>query len=247
MPALEIRHGARKLGGSVVNPPRIRCLATCCLGLLALVALRAQTAPPPPTLYGEIKGTTYVAPGGRYRVTIPVLPELGGQIQDTENVVTFDDPVSTHVSIACFPLDLSNKWELETRGVRDYLEYFYKEFVFPDFLARFPGASNEASLYSPQLRDGALLVFTLLPGGSVFEARSSVLDGLANTPAVAKRGTLLFVQNGCVFIISSELAERVTQRSAFHKTAEQENELLRTRLVELAGRIQIPKPALRAR
>lgn len=241
MPALEIPPRARTFCDLVALPPRICRLAACCFGLLALPAAHAQIATPPPSLYGEVKGTTYVAPGGRFRMTIPVLPELGGQIHDTENVVTFDDPVSTHVSVACFPLDLSNKWELETRGIRDYLEYFFKEFVFPDFSQRFPGATNEASLYSPQLRDGALFVFSLLPGGSAFAARASVLDGQVLTPTVAKRGTLLFVQNNSIFILTAELAERVTQRSAFQKTPEQENEILRARLVELAGRLQLPK------
>ncbi|HLP26622.1 MAG TPA: hypothetical protein VK477_13155, partial [Acidobacteriota bacterium] len=146
MPALEIRPRAPTFPCFVVLVLRIRCLAACCLGLLVLTSARAQVATPPPSLYGEIKGTTYVAPGARFRMTIPVLPELGGQIHDTENVVTFDDPVSTHVSIACFPLDLSNKWELDTRGIRDYLEYFFKEFVFPDFAQRFSGSTNEASL-----------------------------------------------------------------------------------------------------
>jgi hypothetical protein len=242
MPALEIRPRAATFSVFVVPVLRIRRLAACCLGLLAVTAASAQVATPPPSLYGEIKGTTYVAPGARFRITIPVLPELGGKIHDTENVVTFDDPLSTHVSVACFPLDLSNKWELDTRGIREYLEYFFKEFVFPDFAQRFPGSSNEASLYSPQLRDGALFVFSLLPGGSAFEARANVLDTPAGAPAVAKRGTLLFVQNNCIFILTSELAERVTQRSAFQKTPEQENEILRARLVELANRIQVPKP-----
>jgi len=242
MPALEIRPGARTVESFVVPVPRIRRLAACCLGLFALTAARAQIASPPPSLYGEVKGTTYVAPGARFRMTIPVLPELGGQIHDTENVVTFDDPVSTHVSVACFPLDLSNKWEFDTRGTRDYLEYFFKEFVFPDFAQRFPGSANEASLYSPQLRDGALFVFSLLPGGSAFESRTSVLESAPASPAVAKRGTLLFVQNGCIFILTAELAERVTQRSAFQKTPAQENEILRARLVELANRLQVPTP-----
>lgn len=242
MPALEIRPRTRTVESFVVPTTRIRRLAACCFGLLAFASARAQVATPPPSLYGEIKGTSYLAPGGRFRMTIPVLPELGGQIHDTENVVTFDDPVSTHVSVACFPLDLSNKWELDTRGIRDYLEHFFKEFVYPDFAQRFAGATNEASLYSPQLRDGALFVFSLLPGGSAFESRASVLDAPASGPAVAKRGTLLFVQNTCIFILSAELAERVTQRSAFQKTPEQENEILRARLVELANRIQVPKP-----
>src|SRR5262245_26484487 len=97
-------------------------------------ALVAQDAPPPPaSLYGKLTEGVYTSPGGIYRVTIPVLPELGGKVHDTENVVTFDDALNTHVSIACFPLDLSQKWELENRGARDYLAYFYTNFVLPDF------------------------------------------------------------------------------------------------------------------
>lgn len=239
MPALE-KSSAAATFWRLVNPVmRLRFLAVPLLVLNLCATARAQVATPPPTLYGEIKGTNYIAPGGRFRIGIPVLPELGGQVHDSENVVTFDDPVSIHVSVACFPFDMTQKWEHETRETRDYLEYFYREFVFPDFEGRFPGSSNEASLFSPQLRDGALFVFTLLPGGSAFEGRSTLLDPTAKPTAIAKRGTLLFVQNGCVYVISSELAERVTQRAAFQKTPEQENEILRARLVELAGRIQI--------
>lgn len=241
MPALEKSSFARTVSPFVSPVSRIRNLLAPVLGVLALTAARAQVAAPPPTLYGEVKGSTYLAPGARFKMSIPVLPELGGQVHDSENVVTFDDPVSTHVSVACFPFDLTQKWEFETRGAREYLEYFYREFVFADFDARFPGSVNEASVFSPQLRDGALFVFALLPGGSAFEGRNTLLDTGAR-PAVAKRGTLLFVQNACVFIISAELAERVTQRAAFQKTPEQENEILRTRLVELAARIQLPPP-----
>jgi hypothetical protein len=195
-----------------------------------------------PGLYGQLRGTTYVAPENRFRIAVPVLPELGGRIDDTENVVTFSDEVSTHVSIACFPLDLSNKWERDTRGIREYLAFFYGELVFPDFARRFPEAATERMLYTPDLHDGALFAFTLLPGGSAFEARSSVLDTPGSAPA-AKRGNLLFVHNDSIFILSIELAERVTQRSAFHKTADEENDILRDRLIELAQRMQLPRRA----
>lgn len=200
----------------------------------------AVPAPPIPTLYGQEKNGFYTAPEKRFRVAIPVLPELGGQVHDTPNVVTFDDDVSVHASIACFPLDLSQRWELETRGSRDYLAYFYASFVFSEFERRYPGAANEHSLFTAELKGGALFVFTLLPGGSSFAARSQVVPAPADAPLVAKRGTLLFVERDCIFILSLELAERITQRSTFGKTAAQENELLRERLLELVQRMQIP-------
>lgn len=191
-------------------------------------------------LYGELKGSNYLAPEGRYRIAVPVLPELGGHVYDTENVVTFSDDVSTYISIACFPLDMTNRWERDTRGIKEFLGYFFGLHVMPNFGQRFPGATNELSLFTPDIRDGALIVFTLLPGGSSFKAHSNALDLPSAAPAVAKRGNLLFVQNDNIFILSTELAERVTQRSVFHKTPEEENEILRARLVELANRIQLP-------
>jgi hypothetical protein len=220
----------------------LRHAAVLVLALVAFARMGGQenSLVPVPGLYGQLRGTTYVAPENRFRVTVPVLPELGGRIHDTENVVTFSDDVSTHVSIACFPLDLSNKWERDTRGIREYLAFFYTEFVFPDFLRRFPEAATERMLYTPDLHDGALFAFTLLPGGSAFEARTSVVDTPGSAPA-AKRGNLLFVQNDCIFILSIELAERVTQRSVFNKTADEENEILRERLLELGQRMQLPR------
>ncbi|HET7535649.1 MAG TPA: hypothetical protein VFJ90_04295 [Candidatus Didemnitutus sp.] len=214
--------------------------------ILALPAAAvAQDAPAPePTLYGKLMDGVYTSPGGIYRVAIPVLPELGGKVHDTENVVTFDDALNTHVSIACFPLDLSQKWEYENRGARDYLAYFYSNFVMPDFQSRFRGASTEASLFVPDLHHGTLLAFALLPGGSFFDGKARVLDAPVGDATVAKRGNLLFVENGFIFVISAELAERVTQPKTFQKTPEQENEILRDRLVTFVGRIEVlvPKP-----
>lgn len=210
----------------------------------ALVSCLSAAEPPPTAagLNGSVNGDTYTAPGGTYSVAIPVLPEFGGQVHDTENVVTFDDNVNLHASIACFPLDLTQKWELETRGARDYLATFYAEFVLKDFQTRFPGTTAEATLFVPELNDGALFGFVLLPGGSAFAIRDTVEGGApAETPA-AKRGNLLFVKAGHLYVLSVELAERVTQHSIFHKTPKEEDEILRERLLKLAGNLRFAPP-----
>lgn len=209
--------------------------------LIAAATTRAGD-PTAPGLYGKVAGEVYTSPTGVYSVTIPVLPEFGGQVHDTENVVSFDDSLNTHASIACFPLDLSQKWEFESRGTRDYLAYFYANFVLPDFQGRYPGTTAEATLFVPAFLDGSLLGFVLLPGGSAFENRDSIAGPPAGEPAVAKRGNLLFVKSGCIFVLSVELAERVTQRSTFNKKPAEENEILRDRLMQLAGRIRFPPP-----
>ena len=226
--------------------PPLRLIASLLVSGLLPATTPAQELPDS-GLYGEIRNGHYTAPEGRFRLPVPVLPELGGRTIDTEAVVTFTDEVSTHLSVACFPLDLSNKWELETREIKDYLAYFFGEHVYSNFARRYPGVANERSEFTPDLRGGALFVFTLLPGGSAFADRATVLEGAAGPPPVAKRGTLLFVERGCIFILSTELAERVTQRSAFQKTADEENDLLRTRLLDLVQKLQVTLPRPPAR
>jgi hypothetical protein len=202
-------------------------------GFAALAAVaRAQEV----ALYGRLEGEVYVSPTGQFKIPAPVLPELGGTITDTENVVTFSDNFNTHLSIACFPLDASQKWELDTRGRRDYLLYFFTTFVLPDFQSRFPGSSIASARFVSELLDGSLITFCLLPGGSAFEGKNSVSDAPPANPVTAKRGTLLFIRNRYIYVISSELTERATQRSTYSKTVEQEDQLLSERLITLTGR-----------
>ncbi len=155
-----------------------------------------------PSLAGRVEGNVYVSPGGVYRVTIPVLPELGGAINDTPTVVTFQDHFNLHVSIAAFPMDATQRWEYSTRGVKDYLTYFLETFVMPDFRRLFPDARVESQKFLPDVMRGSLLTYTLLPGGSMFGDQHAVL-GTDDTPPVAKRGNLIFVRSNVIFISSA--------------------------------------------
>lgn len=200
---------------------------------LALAAAPAWAA----TLAGRMDGDSYVSPTGQFRIRAPVLPELGGTITDTDNVVTFQDNFSTHISVACFPLDATQRWEFDTRGRRDYLLYFLTDVVMANFNTRFPGSRIESARYLPDLQEGALIGYTLLPGGSEFEQVNRVLDGPPVDPVTAKRGTLLFLHDRHVYALSTELAERATQRSTYKLTTAQEDEQLAARLTALYGRI----------
>jgi hypothetical protein len=216
-------------------PLRTLLLATCA----ALLPAAAQDAQP--QLVGRVEGRSYVSPTGIFKVTIPVLAELGGEVTDTPNVVTFQDDYSVHVSIAAFPHDATQRWELATRGPKDYLVYFFSNFVLSDFRQAFPNAKIESAKFLPATLDGALLTYMLVPGGTMFANRVPQV-GISERIPVAKRGNLLFVRNGHTFILSTELAERVIEGSSFKKTTEEEDELLRTRLLEIVGRITFSKP-----
>lgn len=203
--------------------------------------LWAQPGNDSPGLVGRVEGRTYIAPGGTYRIPIPVLPELGGAISDTENVVTFQDNFNVHISIGRFPQDATQRWELSTRGTKDYLSYFFATYVMPDFTQAFPGGKVESASFWPKLFDGSLVVYTLLPGGSMFTNKRAILT-LDDTPAVAKRGNLILVRNNVIYVITSELVERVTERGLYNKTTAEEDQILRERLVETARRMEFPRP-----
>ena len=196
-------------------------------------------------LAGRIEGTSYVSPTNSFRVTIPVLPELGGQVVDTDNVVTFQDDYHVLCTIAAFPMDASLRWEFSTRGRKDYLAYFFANYVMPDFQQSFRGAQAESAKYAPGIADGALLVYVLLPGGSMF-AHKLPFVGPADSLPDAKRGNLVVVREGWTFVLSIELAERILERSTYKKTTAEEDEILRQRLVELLGKVTFSTPPVAA-
>lgn len=209
--------------------------------LALLIALVATTAIHAQGLVGKVEGRTYVSPTGTFKVTLPILAELGGEITDTPNVVTFQDDYNVHVSIAAFPQDATQRWEFSTRGAKDYLVYFFSNFVLRDFKQTFEGVQMESAKFLPGLQDGSLLTYFLVPGGTMFRERLPL--GWTGAPPVAKRGNMLFVRNGHVFVISIELAERVIEGRLYSKTTAEEDELLRNRLNDIIAKMSFAKPA----
>jgi len=213
------------------------------LAALLLVAgsMRAQSGDAAAGLAGHLEDKTYVSASGAFRVAIPVLPELGGRISDTPNTVTFQDDYNFVFTIAALPLDATQRWELSTRGMKDYLAYFFANFVMPDFQDTFRGAHVESAKFAPAVHGGSLIVYTLLPGGSMFAHKLPFVDPGAPAPE-AKRGNALLVRNGWIYILSTELAERVLERSTYRKTTDEENEILRQRLVAMLDKMEFPAP-----
>lgn len=209
--------------------------------LLALSALALSAAvAPAQSLHGKVEGRTYFSPTGQFKITIPVLAELGGDVTDTPNVVTFQDDFNTHVSIAAFAQDATQRWELSTRGLKDYLVYFFSNFVLADFKQSFEGVKIESAKFLPGMQDGTLLTYLLVPGGSMFAAR---IPQITPDPLrVAKRGNLVFVRNGHIFVVSTELAERVIEGKSYEKKTEEEDEILRNRLIDLVSKMSFAKP-----
>jgi len=211
------------------------------LALAAAPVLSRAQAPAPPPLEGKVQGKSYVSPTGVFKMSIPVLPELGGSITDTPNVVTFQDDFNDPICVAAFPQDATQRWELSTRGVKDYLTYFFANFVLSDFKQTFEGVQVESAKFIPGQLEGSLITYILLPAGSMFMDKVPQLANDGRVP-VAKRGNLLFVKNGHIFVLSVELAERVIEGRSYKKTTAEEDDILRQRLNDVVAKIEFAKP-----
>ncbi len=201
---------------------------------LLLFTSMMVSAQPTAELYGSIEGNNYISPNRSYSIQIPILPELGGTIEDTPTAVVFRDAYNVHVSIGAFPQDASQRWELSTTGLQEYLPKYFSTYVMPDFVGMFPGSKVESAAFAPNQFGGALLCFTLMPGGSMFLPEVGSLGTDAPVP-VAKRGNLVFIYNHTVYVISVELAERVIVGTMYSKTTEEEDAILKKRLQEIVS------------
>lgn len=221
--------------------PRTLLASICCLMFPFLAFAQAQDAAPVP-LHGEIQDGQYISPTGLFRMPVPVLAALGGTVSDSANVVTFRDAFTTSITVAAFPLTQAQVDEYHTIGAKDFLVQFFTNIVLKDLLSTYPGAAAESNArFISKLDGGAVLVYTLLPGGSAFNSRIALFPGNDPVP-IAKRGNLAFVHDKSVILISSELGERSTERSLYKATPVEQDLTLRSRLVALADSMTLSSP-----
>ena len=206
----------------------------------ALATLTPAFAQETPSILGRVEGPAYISPSELYRIQIPVLAELGGTIDDSPEMVTFRDPYGVHITVAAIPFNATMRLEHETRGRKDFIAWFFATQIHAGFVEAIPGATSESAKFLPSVQEGALLTMSLLPGASAFRDRIALSEG--QTEPVAKRGFLCFVKNQHVFIISSELTERVIDRATYKKTVEEEDTILRQRLMELLSKMTFTTP-----
>jgi len=208
---------------------------------MAALSVPARSQESAQALQGSIEGNVYVSPTNAFTIPVPVLPALGGNVHDTENFVVFRDAFSTHISISAVKQDATQRWEMETRGTKDYLVYYFGKFALTDFKRYCPESHIESASFAASYLDGALFCYVLLPGGSMF-ADQIPFEPSGKQP-VAKRGNLVFVKNGYVFLVSTELAEKVTEASRYNKTPEEEDLILRKRLVDIVAKMKFAPPS----
>jgi len=211
------------------------------VALIAALAAPVRSQEPSPALAGSFDAGVYTSPTNAFKIPVPVLPALGGKVHDNDHVVVFRDDYGTHITIGAFKQDATQRWELETRDTKEYLIYYFGTFVMADFKRSCPDARIESAGFAANLLDGALFCYILLPGGSMFADQLAFQPN--GKPPVAKRGNVVFVKNGFVIFVSTELAEKVTEGAHYNKKPEDEDAILRKRLVEIVAKMQFPAPA----
>ncbi|HEY5550969.1 MAG TPA: hypothetical protein VIK52_03715, partial [Opitutaceae bacterium] len=194
----------------------------------------------PGVLRGRVENGRYYAPSNAFDVAIPTLVGDRPLILDNPNIVVFRDDIRTMLTIAAIEMAPIDKWELETTSSREFLITFFRSNVLEDYKEAFPGTSVEGAVLLNDLEGGALLVTTLHPNGSAFETDPIVRNDPATPPPVAKRGNLIFCHGGHVYVLSTELADRVTESSTYATDTATEDRILRERLVEIYSHIRFP-------
>jgi hypothetical protein len=209
--------------------------------------MMAQHADEPVPLLGRVEVNTYIAPTGTFKIEIPISPALGGSITDTQNIVIFDDTYLTHITLANYPLDPTEKWNLSTSSPKEYLLNFFGKQILRNYREAFKNVQirvDPLARFLPTMYGGAFIAYLTIPGGSFFSSR--VPQVVADPkPRDAKYGVLLFVQKGYVFIISMEFAEHAIEGSANHLSNEREDTILRGRLLDFASKIEFTEPPKR--
>src|ERR1035438_5736045 len=110
---------------------------------LATVAVSGRSQGTAPALAGTLEAGVYASPTNAFKIAVPVLPELGGMVRDTEQVVFFQDSFGIQISIGAFKQDATQRWEMETRDAKEYTIYYFGRLVMPEFKRYCPNRSEE--------------------------------------------------------------------------------------------------------
>jgi len=122
--------------------------------LMAAMGASLDAQETAPKLAGSVVGSEYTSPTGAFKMEVPVLAALGGTVRDTDSVVTFRDGYGLQISVGAFVHDATQRWELSTRGIKDYLVYFFGTYVLPDFRKFCPGTTIETAGFSADFQEG---------------------------------------------------------------------------------------------
>jgi hypothetical protein len=144
----------------------------------------------------------YQSPLGNFTVPIPLDSEQGGKIQTEEGMVSFSDDIGTLLRIDYYPLSPEQIDDLESQEDQTYLHKVLVDKYVPQVItSNIPNAEVKHTEYLQDTLERYYYVLVNMPQGSTISKQESNGSGIRLD---AYRGLLSFVNNECLYIVSSQ-------------------------------------------
>ena len=153
-----------------------------------------------PVILNESGEQFYQSPLGNFTVPIPLDSEQGGRIQSEEGMVSFSDDLGTLLRIDYYLLTPEQINDIESQGNETYLHTILVDKYVPQaIISNIPNAEVKYTEYLQDALERYYYVLVDMPKGSTIskhETNGMRLD--------AYRGLLSFINNECLYIVSSQ-------------------------------------------
>ncbi len=144
----------------------------------------------------------YQSPLGNFTVPIPLDSEQGGKIQTETGMVSFSDDIGTLLRIDYYPLSPEQIDDLESQEDETYLHKVLVDKYVPQAItANVPNAEIKYTEYLQDTLERYYYVLVNMPKGSTISKHETNGNGIRLD---AYRGLLSFVNNECLYIVSSQ-------------------------------------------
>ncbi len=144
----------------------------------------------------------YQSPLGNFIVPVPLDSEQGGKIQAEEGMVSFSNDLGTLLRIDYYPLTLEQIDDLESQEDETYLQsVLVNKYVPQAIISQVPSAEVKYTEYLPDTLETSYYVLVNMPKGSTISKHENNGNGIRLD---AYRGLLSFVNNECLYIVSSQ-------------------------------------------
>jgi hypothetical protein len=153
-------------------------------------------------IFNEAGEQFYQSPLGNFIVPIPLNVEQGGKLQTEEGMVSFSDDTGTLLRIDYYPLSLEQIDDLESQENEVYLhEVLVDKYVPQAIISHVPTAEVKHKEYWQDTLESYYYVLVNMPQGSTISKHETNGNGMRLD---AYRGLLSFVNNECLYIVSSQ-------------------------------------------
>jgi hypothetical protein len=144
----------------------------------------------------------YQSPLGNFIVPVPLDSEQGGKIQTEEGMVSFSNDIGTLLRIDYYPLTLEQIDDLESQEDETYLKsVLVNQYVPQAIISHVPSAEVKYTEYLQDTLEKSYYVLVNMPKGSTISKQETNGNGIRLD---AYRGLLSFVNNECLYIVSSQ-------------------------------------------